>query len=197
MRERAGAANAVINTWPQSRILNTFSLPDSLLLFFGLPPFTPIIFPPCLSAFVCLSRLSLSLKNTPTHTETHTHTHVHVSFRLHMHADRQTDSQTDRISHNKLSGTTHTCSRADTYMCSHSDTISYTPRIYTGILLKPWQPHPPSTSLQSIQRARVCVCTRVCVCVCVTDAIYTITMSGFKLVALVTELNVKIWVAFF
>ena len=45
----------------------------------------------------------------------------------------------------------------------------------------------------SIHPAFVCVC----VCVCVTDAIYTITMSGFELVALVTELNVKIWVTFF
>lgn len=85
---------------------------------------------------------------------------------------------------------------ADTYMRSHCDTISYTPWIYTRILLKPWQPHPPSTSLQSIQWVCVCVCARACMCVCETDAIYTITLSGFELVALVTELNSQIWVTF-
>lgn len=66
---------------------------------------------------------------------------------------------------------------ADTYMCSHSDTISYTPWIYTRILLKPWQLHPPSTSLQSIR-----VCNR-------WNLHYYIV--GVELVALVTELNVR------
>lgn len=44
MRERAGTGNAVINTWPQSRFLDTFSLSDSFLLCrFIANPSNPII----------------------------------------------------------------------------------------------------------------------------------------------------------
>lgn len=113
MRERAGAGNAVINTWPQSRVLNTFSLSDSL-------------------------RLCQPASLHPNHFPTLPHL-----------ASTVLPQHTDGIAQQAEWNHPH-AQAEDTYTRSRGDTVSYTPRIHARILLKPWQPHPPSVSLQSV-----------------------------------------------
>lgn len=114
MRERAGAGNAVINTWPQSRILNSFPLSDSLLLcqFVSL---NPNHFP---SQFVPLS-LPLCLTHTQTYGSLFPPLHTNI------HRARQNLAQQAEWNHPHMQP-------ADTYMCSHSDTSSYTPVFIPG-----------------------------------------------------------------